>query len=192
MSLTRGVDQLFSVIAKEFEKLDMLVNNAGINIVKPAFDFTEEEWDRVNAINLKSTFLCSRVAAKLMIPRKWGRIVNISSVVGISPFPMRAPYSTTKAGVIMLTKELAIEWAEYNIQVNAVAPGFFQTDMFMDRVKEGTVNPQALLKRVPMGRFDEVEEIVNLVMFLASDQSNYITGQVVAIDGGYTAYGYTG
>lgn len=190
VSNQKGVDQLFDIVSRKFGKLDILVNNAGINIVKPAFDFTEEEWDKVNAVNLKSTFLCSRAAAKLMIPQGWGRVINISSVLGINPFPLRAPYSTTKAGVIMLTRELATEWAKHNIQLNAIAPGFFQTDMFMDRVKEGTINQEALLKRVPMGRFGDVQEIVNLVLFLASEQSSYITGQVIAIDGGYTAYGF--
>lgn len=190
VSTQRGVRLLFEIVSKQLGSVDILVNNAGMNIVKPAVEFSEKEWDKVNSVNLKSTFLCSKAAAELMIPQRWGRIINISSIVGINPFPFRAPYATSKAGVIMLTRELAIEWAKYNIQVNAIAPGFFKTDMLIDRIKEGTINEKAILRRVPMGRLGDVNEIVNLALFLASEQSSYVTGQVIAVDGGYTAYGF--
>ena len=121
---------LFEVVAKRTGKLDILVNNAGINIPKSALDLSEEEWDRVNDVNLKSVFLCSRAAAeKFLIPQRSGKIINIASILGLTPSPNRAAYAVTKAGVIMLTKELALEWAKHHVNVNAIAPGFFLTDL---------------------------------------------------------------
>ena len=123
VSKKESVAALFETVKREYGRIDVLVNNAGINIVKPAMEMTEGDWDDVFSTNLKSIFLCSKAAAELMIPKKSGRIINIASIVGINPFPNRAPYATSKAGVIMLTRELAIEWARHNITVNAIAPG---------------------------------------------------------------------
>jgi len=190
VSRKESVDGLFEAVKREYGGIDVLVNNAGINIVKPAMEMTEADWDSVFSINLKSIFLCSKAAAGLMIPKKSGRIINISSIVGINPFPNRAPYATSKAGVIMLTRELAIEWAKHNINVNAIAPGFILTDMLRGRINEGAINGEAILKRVPMGRFGLVEDIAPSVLFLATEESSYITGQCITVDGGYTAYGF--
>jgi NAD(P)-dependent dehydrogenase (short-subunit alcohol dehydrogenase family) len=125
-----------------------------------------------------------------MIPKRSGKIINLSSIVGINPFPNRAPYATSKAGVIMLTRELATEWAKHNIMVNAIAPGFILTDMLKSRISEGAINGDAILRRVPMGRFGEVDDIARSALFLASEDSSYITGQCLTVDGGYTAYGF--
>lgn len=184
------VESLFAAVKERFGTLDILVNNAGINIIKPVTEMSESEWDRVLDINLKGIFLCSKAAAELMIPKKWGRIINISSIVGINPFPYRAPYASSKAGAIMLTRELAIEWARYNILVNAICPGFFLTDLLKGKIEDGVIDKNAILKRVPMARFGELDEIADLAIFLSSDKSNFITGQSIAIDGGYTAYGF--
>ncbi len=185
-----SVDGLFEAVKREYGTIDILVNNAGINIVKPALEMTEADWDTILSINLRSIFVCSKAAAGLMIPKKSGKIINISSIVGINPFPNRAPYATSKAGVIMLTRELAIEWAKHNINVNAVAPGFILTDMLKSRISEGAINGEAILKRVPLGRFGMVEDIAHSVLFLAAEESSYITGQCLTVDGGYTAYGF--
>src|SRR5437879_4724254 len=122
VSKSQDVERLFQSVQQEFGTIDVLVNNAGINIVKPALEITESDWDQVLSVNLKSIFLCSKAAAQMMMRRNGGRIINIASVVGINPFPSRAPYSSSKAGVIMLTRELAIEWAKQTIMVNERAP----------------------------------------------------------------------
>jgi 3-oxoacyl-[acyl-carrier protein] reductase len=185
-----SVDGLFETVQREYGRIDVLVNNAGINIVKPAMEMTEADWDDVFSTNLKSIFLCSKAAAALMIPKGSGKMINISSIVGINPFPNRAPYATSKAGVIMLTRELAIEWAKHNITVNAIAPGFILTDMLKGRIAEGAINGEAILKRVPLRRFGVVEDIAHAALFLADEGSSYITGQCITVDGGYTAYGF--
>lgn len=190
VSKQQDVERLIESVKHEFGTIDILVNNAGINIVKPAVEMTEEDWDQVLSVNLKSIFLCSKAAARLMIPNNHGRVINIASIVGINPFPNRAPYASSKAAVIMLTRELAIEWARHGIMVNAIAPGFFLTDLMNEKIREGAISEKGILKRVPMGRFGLVEEIGNLAVFLSSDESSYITGQCIAIDGGYTAYGF--
>jgi NAD(P)-dependent dehydrogenase (short-subunit alcohol dehydrogenase family) len=190
VSKQQDVERLIESVKREFGTIDILVNNAGINIVKPAVEMTEEDWDQVLSVNLKSIFLCSKAAASLMIPNNHGRVINIASIVGINPFPNRAPYASSKAAVIMLTRELAIEWARHGIMVNAIAPGFFLTDLMKEKIREGAISEKGILKRVPMGRFGLVEEIGNLAVFLSSDESSYITGQCIAIDGGYTAYGF--
>jgi len=186
----RSVADLFETVKREFGGLDVLVNNAGINIVKTALEMTEADWDRIFSVNLRSIFLCSRAAAGMMIPNKSGRIINVSSIVGINPFPSRAPYATSKAGVIMLTRELALEWAKHNITVNAIAPGFVSTDMLMARIAEGAIDGDAILKRVPLGRLGSVEDMAHSVLFLAEEGSSYITGQCLTVDGGYTANGF--
>jgi 3-oxoacyl-[acyl-carrier protein] reductase len=190
VSEERGVADLFDAVKREFGGLDVLVNNAGINIVKTALEMTEADWDRILSVNLRSIFLCSRAAAPLMIPKKAGRIINVSSIVGINPFPNRAPYAASKAGVIMLTRELALEWAEHNITVNAIAPGFVSTDMLMARIAEGAIDGDAILRRVPLGRLGSVEDMAHSALFLAEEGSSYITGQCLTVDGGYTANGF--
>ena len=190
ISKAGSVEELFARTKQEYGGIDILVNNAGINIVKPALEMTEADWDTILSINLRSIFICSKAAAALMIPKRSGKIINLSSIVGINPFPNRAPYATSKAGVIMLTRELATEWAKHNIMVNAIAPGFILTDMLKSRISEGAINGDAILRRVPMGRFGEVDDIVRSALFLASEDSSYITGQCLTVDGGYTAYGF--
>lgn len=190
ISKAGSVDELFERTKQEYGGLDILVNNAGINIVKPAMEMPEADWDTILSINLRSIFVCSKAAAALMIPKRSGRIINISSIVGINPFPNRAPYATSKAGVIMLTRELATEWAKHNITVNAIAPGFILTDMLKNRISEGAISGDAILKRVPLGRFGVVEDIAHSAFFLAGEESSYITGHCLTVDGGYTANGF--
>lgn len=175
------VSQMFSQAEKEFGRLDILVNNAGITKDGLILRMNEEDFDKVIAINLKGAFLCARAAAKMMVKQRSGNIINISSVVGIAGNIGQANYAASKAGIIGLTKSLAKELASRNIRVNAIAPGFIKTDMtevLSDKVKE------VMLSSIPLGRFGEADEVANVALFLASNLSSYITGQVIVVDGG--------
>ncbi|WAM35253.1 3-oxoacyl-[acyl-carrier-protein] reductase [Caldicellulosiruptor acetigenus] len=175
------VSQMFSQVEKEFGRLDILVNNAGITKDGLILRMNEEDFDKVIAINLKGAFLCARAAAKMMVKQRSGNIINISSVVGIAGNIGQANYAASKAGIIGLTKSLAKELASRNIRVNAIAPGFIKTDMtevLSDKVKE------VMLSSIPLGRFGEADEVANVALFLASNLSSYITGQVIVVDGG--------
>lgn len=175
------VSQMFSQVEKEFGRLDILVNNAGITKDGLILRMNEEDFDKVIAINLKGAFLCARAAAKMMVKQRSGNIIYISSVVGIAGNIGQANYAASKAGIIGLTKSLAKELASRNIRVNAIAPGFIKTDMtevLSDKVKE------VMLSSIPLGRFGEADEVANVALFLASNLSSYITGQVIVVDGG--------
>ena len=184
VSNAKEVNSVISSIVKKFGRLDILVNNAGIYQSKPALKITEKDWERTININLKGQFLCAQRAAKEMMKDKWGRIINISSVasgqvgVGIAG---GAHYTASKGGVIGLTETLAIEFARYSIQVNAVKPGFILTPM-TEKMPEKVLN--AKIKEIPMQRMGKAEEVANVVYFYASNLSNYVTGTVISVDGG--------
>lgn len=172
---------LIADLIKEHERIDILVNNAGITKDNLLMKMKEEEFDQVIDINLKGTFNCMKHISRQMLKQKSGKIINISSVSGILGNVGQANYCASKAGVIGLTKSAARELASRGITVNAVAPGFIETDM--TQVLSESVKEQAT-KQIPLGRFGKVEEIANMVCFLASDKANYITGQVISVDGG--------
>ncbi len=181
VSRKEDVDKVFSKITEELGRLDILINNAGITRDNLLMRMSEEDWDEVIRINLKSVFLCSKAAFRLMRKNRWGRIVNISSIVGIIGNAGQANYAASKAGMIGVTKSLAKEFASSGILVNAIAPGFIVTDMtskLTDKVKE------AFLSMIPLKRFGEPEDIANVVAFLVSDEASYITGQVISVNGG--------
>jgi len=175
------VKMIFDKIGEEFGRLDILVNNAGITRDSLLMRMSEEDWDEVIRINLKSVFLCSKEAFKWMRKTKWGRIVNITSIVGIIGNAGQANYAASKAGIIGVTKSLAKEFATSGILVNAVAPGFIVTDM-TERLSDKVKN--SFLSLIPMRRFGSPEEIANVVSFLVSDDASYITGQVISVNGG--------
>lgn len=189
VSKKEEVDNLVKKTIERFGKVDILVNNAGICQFKPFLELTEEEWDRTLNINLKGYFLCAQAVAKEMVKQKRGKIINIASVasgqVGIG-FPTLAHYSASKGGIIALTETLAVELAPYNITVNAIAPGMIETPMIAP-IKENPEQEKETLKRIPLGRPGNPEEVSNLVLFLASDVSSYMTGSTVIIDGGWLA-----
>lgn len=168
-------------IHKRYGRVDILVNNAGITRDGLAMAMKEEDFDDVIATNLKGTFNCIRFVARIMMKQRCGKIINMSSVSGVTGNAGQVNYSAAKSGVIGITKSMARELASRNINVNAIAPGFIETDMtnaLSDKVKEQAVT------QIPLGRFGKAEEVAELASFLASDKSDYITGQVFHIDGG--------
>lgn len=175
------VQQVFDFILKDKKPVDIVVNNAGITRDGLMVRMKESDWDLVLDINLKGSFLCSQQAAKHMMKQKSGAIVNISSIVGVMGNFGQANYSASKAGVIGLTKTLAREVASRGIRVNAVAPGFIDTEM--TRVLEETVR-QKLIEQIPLARLGLPEDVARCVAFLVSDKSSYITGQVINLNGG--------
>ena len=176
-----NVKEVFDSIVKEFKPLDILVNNAGITKDGLFVRMKEDDWDRVLAVNLKGSFLCGQQAAKQMMKQRQGAIVNIASIVGVMGNAGQANYSASKAGLIGLTKTMARELAPRNITVNAVAPGFIDTEM--TRVLDEKIKDK-LIEQIPLSRLGLPEDIANSVAFLVSSRSSYITGQVLNINGG--------
>lgn len=184
------VENMVKQVVKEFGKIDILVNNAGIFIIGASEDLEESRWRRGLDVDLTGVFFCSQAAGKEMIKRKQGKIISLASIAGIGAMPERACYCSAKAGVIQLTKVLGCEWAKYNINVNAVAPGYIRTEAFTDFVQSGVLDEKALAGRIPAGAVGRPEDIANAVVFLASDESRYITGQTLVVDGGWSAYSF--
>lgn len=181
--VSKGEDseRLIKETMEAFGRIDILVNNAGITRDNLIMRMSEEEFDQVIDTNLKSTFLCSKQVARIMLKQKSGRIINISSVVGVGGNAGQVNYAASKAGIIGLTKSLAKELASRNITVNAVAPGFIDTDMTKEL---GEATAAALLKEIPLNRLGAAEDVANAVSFLAGEYASYITGQVLCVDGG--------
>ena len=175
------VEALFKAIEEEWGGVDILINNAGITRDGLIMRMTEEQWDAVIDVNLKGTFLCTHAAVRSMMRKRWGRIVNLSSVVALGGNPGQANYAASKAGIIGFTRTLSKELASRNITVNAVAPGFIGTDM-VDTLSDDM--KKAVMARIPMGRFGNAEDVAGVVAFLSSEDASYVTGQVVGIDGG--------
>lgn len=175
------MDRMFNEVMDKFGRVDVLVNNAGITKDTLLMRMKEEDFDQVIDINLKGTFNCLRKVTPIMMKQKSGRIVNISSVVGVAGNAGQVNYAASKSGVLGMTKSLAKEVGSRGITVNAVAPGFINTDMtdvLSDKIKEGIKN------NIPLRKFGEAEDVANLVAFLCSEEAAYITGQVINVDGG--------
>ncbi|KAF1086733.1 3-oxoacyl-(acyl-carrier-protein) reductase FabG [Sporotomaculum syntrophicum] len=175
------VDTMMQQALQEFGRIDILVNNAGITRDNLLPRMREQDWDAVLDINLKGAYHCTKAALRPMLKARWGRIINISSVVGLSGNAGQSNYAAAKAGLIGFTKALAKEFGTRNITVNAVAPGYISTDMTADFSEE---NKTQLLSGVPLGRLGTTEDVATAVAFLASEWAGYITGQVIVVDGG--------
>jgi gluconate 5-dehydrogenase len=185
------VERIFQKAADEFGRLDILVNNAGIatSVRKPFYEQPEDVWDRTIAVDLKGTWLCSKRGAQAMISYKndaGGKIVNISSVAGKVALRLQADYDTAKAGVIRLTEVMALELAQYHVNVNCVAPGSTMTEQ-TKRLYEDKAWAERMMKYIPLGRPAQPEEIASAVLFLCSDLASYVTGHTILVDGGWTA-----
>ncbi|MCM3568959.1 glucose 1-dehydrogenase [Neobacillus mesonae] len=181
------VQSIIGEVVQQYGKIDVLVNNAGVNIPKPALEVTEEDWDRILDTNLKSVFFISQAVGKHMIESGTkGRIINIASQMSFVGYIKRAAYCSSKGGVVQLTKALAVEWASYGINVNAVAPTFVETEftaaMFTDKAFKKDVESRILLGKMP-----KAKDITGAVLYLASDLADFVTGETIKVDGGWTA-----
>jgi len=181
------IERLIKSTVATFGRLDILVNSAGISPhYKPAETMTEAEWDEVIAVNLKGVFLCCQAAGRVMIPQKSGRIINISSIGGQVALPRLIAYCAAKGGIDQLTRVLAVEWAPHHILVNAISPGYIDTDLTKG-LRQNPARRDALLRQVPLGRLGKPDEIAGAAIYLASDAASYVTGQTLDVDGGWLA-----
>ncbi len=183
----KEVDQVVYEALNLFKEIDVLVNNAGVDLKMAIEDVTEDIWDRVININLKGTFVCSQVIGKQMIKQGHGKIVNVASTLAHVSYPMTAVYSASKGGVLQLTKAFAVEWAKYNINVNSVSPGATKTSVVEDIIKSDPNFLRDRVNRIPQRRMNEPLDVANVVLFLASSDSNNITGEDILVDGGICA-----
>lgn len=181
VSIEEEVAQMTKAMEEAFGTIDILVNNAGITKDNLLIRMKEEDWDDVMNVNLKGTFLCTKAISRIMMKKRYGKIINMASVVGIMGNAGQGNYSASKAGVIGFTKSMARELASRGIRVNGIAPGFIQTDM-TDVLKDDV--KAEMLKAIPLSAFGKPEDIANLAVFLASERSDYITGQIINVDGG--------
>ena len=179
------IDSLVKETVDTFGKLDVLVNNAGVNIRNPALDFNESDWDFVTDINLKGAFFLAKACGKHMQKQNSGKVINTLSLTSAIGLPTSVAYTAAKGGLLQLTKLLAVEWAEYNIQVNGIAPGFIRTEMTAP-AREDSRN-EWILNRTPADRWGEPEDLAGLTIFFASNASDFVTGQMVFVDGGFMA-----
>jgi len=182
----RDIGEMVKKVLSFFGQIDILVNNAGMVIQEMALDVTEKSWDATMNVNLKGLFFCSQKVASYMITQKRGKIINISSILGQVGLPEHAVYCASKGGVELLTKVLALEWGKYYINVNAVSPSFTRTEM-ATHVLENKAKLKSILNRTPLYRLGEPVDIAAAVVYLASPASDYVTGHVLLVDGGWTA-----
>ncbi|MBS3977871.1 MAG: glucose 1-dehydrogenase [Syntrophomonadaceae bacterium] len=172
-------------VAEKYGTLDILVNGAGINVRKPTVEMTEADWDRVLGVNLKGVFFASQAAAKVMLQKGKGRIINVASLSAIMGIPTIVPYCSSKGGLVQMTKGMAVEWAP-KINVNAIGPGYFRTAMTEELFqREGW--EQNALRRIPQGKTGSPSDLAGAAVYLASEASDYVTGQVIYVDGGWLA-----
>jgi glucose 1-dehydrogenase len=191
VSQKADVDAMMAATMKEFGQVDILINNAGVTHAADFLDLTEDDFDRVLRINLKSMFLCGQAAAREMVKRQSGCIINMSSVNSELAIPNQVPYVVSKGGINQLTKVMALNLAPHGIRVNGIGPGTILTDLAKKAVLASPEARRTILSRTPMGRCGEPEEVASIAAFLASDDASYMTGQTMFVDGGRLALNYT-
>lgn len=179
-------DRIIEQTIESLGGLNILVNNSGVTHVAPALETSDEDWDRIIATNLTGAFRVARAAGRHLTAQGSGKIINVASMVGLRGASHLVAYCASKAGLINMTRALALEWAQFGVQVNALAPGFVETDMNAD-VREDSARLARILRRVPAQRMASGEEVASAAVYLASPAADYITGSVLVIDGGYTA-----
>ncbi len=182
-SQSKEVGGMVAEVIRSFSRIDILVNNAGIQTVCPFLDLSEEAWQRVIDVNLKGTFLCSQMVAREMAKNRKGKIINISSIHQSTPRYNKAHYDASKAGIMMLTKDMALELSTYRINVNCIAPGAIATPMNKD-ILDSPERMAEMNSKIPWGRMGAPDEVAQVALFLASDETDYITGATIRIDGG--------
>ena len=186
-SVKADVDRMVTRTVETWGRIDVLVNNAGIDIIKPAVDYTEAEWDQILDINLKGYFLCAQAVGRQMIKQRRGSILMNSSIAGSIGVKWLVPYASAKGGVNQLTRTLAVEWARDGVRVNVFAPGYFENVMQGAENIHNEEKERHIREWTAMGRRGRAEELIGPVVFLASDASSYVTGQILMVDGGWTA-----
>ncbi|MCM3716106.1 glucose 1-dehydrogenase [Alkalihalobacillus oceani] len=185
----RNVEEIYRMVDEAVNflgGLDVLVNNAGVNIPKPALEVTEGDWDCVIDTNLKGNFFCSQRAGTYMIPQKKGKVINIVSQMAFVGYIKRSAYCSSKGGAVQLTKALAVEWAPYNIKVNAVAPTFIESELTAPMFKDKSFYND-VISRIPLGQLAQPSDVTGAVLFLASNLAEFVTGDTIKVDGGWTA-----
>ena len=180
------VEALIRETLAAFGRIDVVVNNAGMNLRKPLADVSDEEWDAMQNLLLRAPFLCCRAVAPYMKAAGYGRVINVSSMIGQVGLGGRSAYCSAKGGLIQLTRTLALEWAPYGITVNALCPGPFATELSRPAMDDPKTN-RFILDRIPLGRWGAPRELAGAILFLASDASSYMTGSCLTVDGGWTA-----
>jgi NAD(P)-dependent dehydrogenase (short-subunit alcohol dehydrogenase family) len=188
VSSRASIDALHAAVSKEFGHVDILLNAAGTTRKTPSLDVSESEWNTIFDTNLTGTLRACQIFGRGMIERKYGRITNIASVASNRGFFQVAAYAASKAAVVSLTKTLAVEWAQHGVCVNALAPGVFPTDLNRSLLT-GTPRGEEFIVRTPMHRFGDLDELIGAAVFLASDSARFVTGHVLAVDGGFLASG---
>ena len=183
-SSTESVKEFISLV-KGLDKVDVLINNAGVNKIESVTEISLDDWDWINAVNLRGPFLLTQAVSEKMKKQKSGKIINIASIFGVISKEKRAAYSATKWGLIGFTKAVALDLASFNVQVNAVSPGFVDTDLTRQII--GPENLKQLVETIPQGRLAQPDEIAKVVLFLCSVLNTYITGQNIVVDGGFTS-----
>jgi gluconate 5-dehydrogenase len=182
-----SIRETVDAIVRDFGRVDILVNNAGVNVRKPVTQLAEEEWDLVLDTNLKGYFLVAQAVAPHMIQRGKGKVINIASILGTVALDNQVAYASSKGGIVQMTKVMAIEWAKHNVNVNAIGPTYFETPL-VAALRDDPERFRFINERTPMGRWGQPEELEGTLIFLASQASDFITGQTIYVDGGWTIW----